>query len=248
MLSTKMLRQGLSAVARQNSVATPLAAVANNLSNTGCMQYHSHTANMSNAASSDKALESVGLDYGSVDNYFEKARLPPGEQTNKRAFTYFVLGSAKFMWASAVRLAVVRTVATMSASADVLALASLEVDLSGVDEGACLTVKWRGKPVFIKRRSESQIKEVREEPVKYLRDPQTDEERVQDPQWLIVLGICTHLGCVPIPNAGNYKGWFCPCHGSHYDGAGRIRQGPAPLNLEIPPYKFTEGGNKVVIG
>ena len=81
-----------------------------------------------------------------------------------------------------------------------------------------------------------------------LRHPQTDGERVQKPEWLIVLGVCTHLGCVPLPNAGDYHGWYCPCHGSHYDGSGRIRRGPAPLNLEVPDYKFIDGGSKVVLG
>jgi ubiquinol-cytochrome c reductase iron-sulfur subunit len=202
---------------------------------------------MSTAASNDAVLKKLGADYGSADTYFDKARQAPGQHTEKRAFTYFVLGGARFMYASAVRLAVVRALATMSASADVLALANLEVDLSGVNEGECITVKWRGKPVFVKHRTQSQIDEVAGD-ASSLRDPQTDLERVQDPKWLIVLGICTHLGCVPIANAGNFKGWFCPCHGSHYDGSGRIRQGPAPLNLEVPPYKFVNDGQKLILG
>ena len=202
---------------------------------------------MSTAASNDAVLKKLGADYGSADDYFDKARQAPGQHTEKRAFTYFVLGGARFMYASAVRLAVVRALATMSASADVLALANLEVDLGGVKEGECITVKWRGKPVFVKHRTAGQIEEVSAD-VPGLRDPQTDLERVQDPKWLVVLGICTHLGCVPIANAGNFKGWFCPCHGSHYDGSGRIRQGPAPLNLEVPPYKFVNDGKKLILG
>lgn len=134
----------------------------------------------------------------------------------------------------------------MSASADVLALASAEFDTGGIPEGTTLTVKWRGKPVFIRHRTDEEI--ARESTVNLgeLRDKQADSERAQDPKWLIVLGICTHLGCVPISNAGEYGGWFCPCHGSHYDTSGRIRKGPAPLNLEIPPYQLTDG--KLVVG
>jgi ubiquinol-cytochrome c reductase iron-sulfur subunit len=108
-------------------------------------------------------------------------------------------------------------------------------------------IKWRGKPVFIRHRTESEIKEAEDTKWESLRDPQADSDRVQKPEWLIMLGVCTHLGCVPIGEAGDFGGWFCPCHGSHYDISGRIRKGPAPLNLEIPAYDFPEDG-KVVIG
>ena len=134
----------------------------------------------------------------------------------------------------------------MSASADVLALASAEFDISGLAEGTTMTCKWRGKPVFIRHRTAHEIATEEAVSLAQLKDPQTDADRVQDPEWLIVLGICTHLGCVPISGAGEYGGWFCPCHGSHYDTSGRIRKGPAPLNLEIPPYKLE--GQKVIVG
>ena len=110
-----------------------------------------------------------------------------------------------------------------------------------------MTVKWRGKPVFIRHRTAAEIEKARADDSLPLRDQETDEDRIQKPEWLIVLGVCTHLGCVPISDAGDYKAWFCPCHGSHYDISGRIRKGPAPLNLEVPEYAFTEG-DKVVIG
>ena len=122
---------------------------------------------------------------------------------------------------------------TMNASKDVLALASLEVDLSSIDVGDSVTVKWRGKPVFIRHRTPEEIAEATDADVGSMRDPEADSERVKDPNWLVVLGICTHLGCVPISGAGEYNGYFCPCHGSHYDTSGRIRKGPAPLNLEV---------------
>jgi ubiquinol-cytochrome c reductase iron-sulfur subunit len=133
----------------------------------------------------------------------------------------------------------------MNPSADVLALATIEVDLSQVAEGQAVTLKWRGKPVFIRHRTAEEIQTAREVPLGELRDPQPDEARVQKPEWLVMVGVCTHLGCVPLgnkpgENKGDFGGWFCPCHGSHYDTAGRIRKGPAPLNLEVPQYAFTD--------
>jgi len=135
----------------------------------------------------------------------------------------------------------------MSASADVLAQAKVEVDLASIPEGKNVIIKWRGKPVFIRHRTEDEIKEAEDTKWEALRDPQPDSDRVQKPEWLIMLGVCTHLGCVPIGEAGDFGGWFCPCHGSHYDISGRVRKGPAPLNLEIPAYDFPEE-NALVIG
>ena len=152
------------------------------------------------------------------------------------------------MYATFVRLTVMKFIASMSASADVLALASLEMELGKVAPGTTTTVKWRGKPVFIRNRTAEEVEIENGVDIAELRDPETDAERVQDSQWLVALGICTHLGCVPIANAGEWKGFFCPCHGSHYDASGRIRKGPAPLNLEIPPHKFIDNGEKVLIG
>lgn len=173
-------------------------------------------------------------------------RYPPGDPS-KRAFAYFVLTGGRFVYASLIRLLVLKFVLSMSASKDVLALASLEVDLSSIEPGSTVTVKWRGKPVFIRRRTEDDIKLANSVDVESLRDPQRDEERVKDPEWLVVVGVCTHLGCIPLPNAGDFGGWFCPCHGSHYDISGRIRKGPAPFNLEVPTYSFLDG-NKLLVG
>ena len=138
----------------------------------------------------------------------------------------------------------------MTASADVLALAAVEVDLNLVPEGENVTFKWRGKPLFVRNRTADEIEAAREVPVATLRDPQTDDERVQSGKenWLVTIGVCTHLGCVPVPKAGDYGGYFCPCHGSHYDTSGRIRKGPAPLNLEVPPYTFTDDTTLLVGG
>ena len=129
---------------------------------------------------------------------------------------------------------------SMSPAADVLALSTAEVDVSSVEPGQTIKAKWRGKPVFIRRRTEAELLVEREVIVSELLDPQTDGERVQPgkEEWLVVLGSCTHLGCIPIADKGEYNGWFCPCHGSHYDVSGRIRKGPAPKNLEVPPFAF----------
>ncbi|KAL6188303.1 hypothetical protein ACLB2K_039696 [Fragaria x ananassa] len=181
-----------------------------------------------------------------VYDEYNHERYPPGDPS-KRAFAYFVLTGGRFVYASLIRLLVLKFVLSMSASKDVLALASLEVDVSSIEPGTTVTVKWRGKPVFIRRRTEDDIKLANSIDVQSLRDPQQDAERVKDPEWLIVIGVCTHLGCIPLPNAGDFGGWFCPCHGSHYDISGRIRKGPAPYNLEVPTYSFlTE--NKLLIG
>jgi len=139
---------------------------------------------------------------------------------------------------------------SMNPSADVLAMASTEVDLTPIAEGQEIKVMWRGKPVFIRHRTAKDIEEAKAVNIAELRDPQPDEARVKKgkEQWLIMVGVCTHLGCIPLGNGqGDYKGWFCPCHGSHYDSAGRIRKGPAPSNLVIPAYEFLSD-TKVKIG
>jgi ubiquinol-cytochrome c reductase iron-sulfur subunit len=183
-------------------------------------------------------------EFDSHDHNYDDVKV---NDPSKRAFSYFVLGGSRFLYATAARLLLVKFVGSMSASADVLALASAEFDLSAIDVGSTVTVKWRGKPVFIRHRTQSEIDDANSVSLGELRDPETDADRTQDPNWLVVLGVCTHLGCVPLSNAGDFGGWFCPCHGSHYDISARIRKGPAPLNMEIPPYKFlTE--DKLLIG
>jgi len=126
----------------------------------------------------------------------------------------------------------------MNPDASVKAHSSTEVNISEVQPGQSITVLWRSKPVFIKRRTEEEIAKARQVDLKELKDPEKDEDRAKNPEWLVIVGICTHLGCVPLGNKGEYGGWFCPCHGSHYDTSGRIRKGPAPKNLDIPEYTF----------
>jgi ubiquinol-cytochrome c reductase iron-sulfur subunit len=156
--------------------------------------------------------------------------------------TMFAVGAAITAWP---------LINSMNPAADVLALASTEVDLTPIAEGQSITVKWRGKPVFIRHRTAAEIEQARAVPLGELRDPQSDEARTQDvssppvekPEILILVGVCTHLGCIPVGQKvgeprGDYGGWLCPCHGSHYDTAGRIRRGPAPKNLEVPQYTY----------
>ena len=126
----------------------------------------------------------------------------------------------------------------MNPDSSVKALATTEADITNVEPGKTITVLWRGKPIFIRRRTKEEIKEASLVDLKDLKDPQKDSDRTKDPEWLVMVGVCTHLGCVPLGNKGEYKGWFCPCHGSHYDTSGRIRKGPAPTNLEVPKYVF----------
>ena len=135
----------------------------------------------------------------------------------------------------------------MNPDASVKALASTEVDVSAVNPGKTITVLWRGKPVFIRRRTQEEISKAQNVNLEELKDPQKDEERVKKSEWLVMTGVCTHLGCVPLGDKGDFGGWFCPCHGSHYDTSGRIRKGPAPTNLEIPKYEFVDN-NTIKIG
>tara|TARA_A100001011_G_scaffold374528_1_gene435104 strand:- start:76 stop:591 length:516 start_codon:yes stop_codon:yes gene_type:complete len=135
----------------------------------------------------------------------------------------------------------------MNPDSSVKALATTEVDISQIEPGKSITVLWRGKPVFIKRRTEEEISEAKSVSLTELPHPEKDEDRVKKSEWLVMLGVCTHLGCVPLADKGEYNGWFCPCHGSHYDTSGRIRKGPAPVNMEIPKYEFVNS-NTIKIG
>ncbi len=150
------------------------------------------------------------------------------------------VGAASFVWP---------LINSLNPSADVLALASTEIDISAVEKGQAIRVMWRGKPVFVRRRTEKEIADARDVKIDELRDPERDEDRVKKDrdEWLVLVGVCTHLGCVPLGYQGEYGGWFCPCHGSDYDTSGRIRKGPAPTNLPVPPYEFLSN-NVIKIG
>jgi len=153
----------------------------------------------------------------------------------RRDFLYVAAGAFSAVGAAAAAWPFIHQ---MNPSADVLALSTTEVDLAQIAVGQSITAVWRGKPVFIRHRTADEIKAAQEVVLTDLPDPEPDTKRVQKPEWLIMLGVCTHLGCVPLGQQGEFGGWFCPCHGSHYDTSGRIRKGPAPRNLEVPTYAF----------
>ena len=160
-----------------------------------------------------------------------------GDDETRRDFLHLATGAMTAVGTAAVAWPLIHN---MNPSADVLALSSTEFDLSPVAVGQSVTVVWRGKPVFVRHRTAEEITAARNIEIGDLRDPEADEDRAEKAEWLIMVGICTHLGCIPLGQKngdfkGEYDGWFCPCHGSHYDTSGRIRIGPAPLNLEVPP-------------
>ena len=164
----------------------------------------------------------------------------------------FLMMATAAMGAVGVGAAVWPLVDALNPAADALAVASVDVNLGPVAVGQAITVMWRGKPIFIRHRTEEEIEQARSVPMDELPDPAADADRVQQPQWLVMVGVCTHLGCIPLgqkssDKKGDYGGWFCPCHGSHYDESGRIRKGPAPENLPIPPYSF-ESDTQIKIG
>ena len=157
--------------------------------------------------------------------------------TTRRDFLYIALGG---MGAVGTVAAVWPFVHQMNPSKDVLALSSIEIDISAIEVGQEIKALWQGKTVFVRRRTAEEIEAARAVPMDDLPDPETDQERIKEgrDEWLIMVGICTHFGCIPLGQQGEYGGWFCPCHGSHYDTSGRIRKGPAPENLLIPPFAF----------
>uniref|UniRef100_A0A3Q3KQ32 Cytochrome b-c1 complex subunit Rieske, mitochondrial n=1 Tax=Monopterus albus TaxID=43700 RepID=A0A3Q3KQ32_MONAL len=158
----------------------------------------------------------------------------------RRAFSYLITGAVSVLGLYTAKTAVVQWVSSMNPAANVLALSKIEVKLSSIPEGKNMTFKWRGKPLFVRHRTEKEIAIEESVSIAELRDPQHDKDRVIQSKWLVVIGVCTHLGCVPIANSGEYGGYYCPCHGSHYDASGRIRKGPAPSNLEVPDYEFLD--------
>lgn len=158
-------------------------------------------------------------------------------KASRRDFLYVATGAVGAVGVAALIWPLVNQ---MNPDASVLALSSTEVDLSSVEEGSAITITWRGSPVFVRHRTQQEIDEARAVPLSDLKDPATDESRVKEghDQWLVMVALCTHLGCIPVGESGEYDGWFCPCHGSQYDTSGRIRKGPAPTNLVVPPYEF----------
>jgi ubiquinol-cytochrome c reductase iron-sulfur subunit len=176
----------------------------------------------------------------------EPANAAVAEPT-RRDFLFIATGAVAAVGAASVVWPFVQTLAPDAAT--VAAGAPIDVDLTPIAEGQIVKVFWRGKLIFVRNRTKAEIDAARNVELGSLRDPQPDQARVKDgkDQWLVVYGNCTHLGCVPLGNQGEYNGWFCPCHGSVFDTSGRIRQGPAPINLPIPPYAFLSD-TKIRIG
>ncbi|WP_114390669.1 ubiquinol-cytochrome c reductase iron-sulfur subunit [Notoacmeibacter marinus] len=173
------------------------------------------------------------------------------DETTRRDFLYIATGMAAVVGTAG---ALWPFIDQMRPDASTLALASIDVDVSAIEPGMSLTAKWRGKPVFIRNRTDEEIEEANSVPLDDLKDPIARNDNIAveaeatdfnrsagegKENWIVMIGSCTHLGCVPLGQAGDFDGWFCPCHGSHYDTAGRIRRGPAPTNLAIPTFAFT---------
>ena len=174
-----------------------------------------------------------------------------GDDVGKRDFLKLVAGAGAIAGMGALAWPLIDS---MNPSSDVLALSSVELDIAPIPAGSGITVVWRGKPIFVRHRTPAEIKSAQDVPLAQLTEPVADKDRVKSghESWLVVVGICTHLGCVPLGNKptdqrGDFGGWLCPCHGSQYDTAGRVRHGPAPSNLPLPPYAFT-GDTKIKIG
>ncbi|XVN41238.1 MAG: ubiquinol-cytochrome c reductase iron-sulfur subunit [Rickettsia endosymbiont of Argas persicus] len=190
--------------------------------------------------------DQAGASLGSTHKLPSEVEFGNNSQTSRRDFMVLTASSIAAVGAACTLWPLIDS---LNPSADVLALSSIEVDLSNIAVGQTVTVKWQGKPVFITNRTPEKIAEARAVKMSELIDPEEDQARVKPghDNWLVTIGICTHLGCVPLANQGDYDGWFCPCHGSQYDSSGRVRRGPAPLNLAVPPYTFISD-KKIRIG
>ncbi|MBL8639784.1 MAG: ubiquinol-cytochrome c reductase iron-sulfur subunit [Alphaproteobacteria bacterium] len=202
------------------------------------MSTHDHSSSCCGGGSCDSAAEPNKSSQGCCQNTPAEGECCGGG--SRRDFLFMTAGAMAAVGVGSVAWPLVDQ---MNPAADTLAMSTTEVDLSQLQVGQSMTVMWRGKPVFIRRRTAEEIKEAQDIDVQTLRDKQSDSDRVKKPEWLIVIGVCTHLGCVPLgqktgDTRGEYDGWFCPCHGSVYDTSGRIRKGPAPKNLEVPQYTF----------
>ena len=169
-------------------------------------------------------------------------------QATRRDFIHISAGAFAAVGAGA---AIVPFIDSMNPADDTMASSTVDVDVSKLNPGDSIVAMWRGKPVFIKKRTDDEIKIVRSIPIKSLKDPQTDESRVEKPDWLVVIGVCTHLGCIPTQRKNLVEGtdgWLCACHGSKYDASGRVISGPAPLNLPVPAYTFINDNKVIRIG
>lgn len=187
-------------------------------------------------------------DYSAVRHeHWEQALDKDERRIQQQLPSYVALGMVGGLGLYMVKYAAIGLVRYMGPARDVMAAGAVEIDLTQIPEGKNVTVEWRGKPLFIRHRSDKEIEAANAVDISQLRDPETDIARFPRQRFLVVIGICTHLGCIPISHMGDYNGYFCPCHGSHYDTSARIHRGPAPLNLEIPPYEYVDD-NTIIVG
>lgn len=198
-----------------------------------------------------RALAHTDIQFPDYSAYRRPSTLNPKQKNietedQRKVFSYLMTATVGAASAITAKSVVTKVVASLSPSKDVLALATVEVKLSEIPPGKNAIIKWRGKPLFVRHRTGAEIEQAAGVSLSELRDPQSDLERVKKPEWLVLIGVCTHLGCVPVANKGDYNGYYCPCHGSHYDASGRVRKGPAPSNLEVPEYTFKDDDTIIV--
>eukprot|EP01063_Lacrimia_lanifica_P031882 TRINITY_DN535_c0_g2_i14.p2 TRINITY_DN535_c0_g2~~TRINITY_DN535_c0_g2_i14.p2 ORF type:complete len:306 (+),score=112.32 TRINITY_DN535_c0_g2_i14:47-964(+) len=189
-----------------------------------------------------KETEELLIGYPNTEEKYLKKYLRPraNDEYERRVKFYGMLAVPRGMCLFAGKSFVAGALMSFGPRADMKAMASCEADLGFLEEGQMTVIMWQGKPIFIHRRTEKQRQEAKDTPQAELKDPETDDARHKNEEYAIMIAICTHLGCIPVFGAGDWGAYLCPCHGSHYDFSGRIRKGPAPLNLEIPPYYFID--------
>jgi len=191
-------------------------------------------------------LKIPNFDHWRRDSTLSPEKRAQDTAVDRKVFSYLISASAGVGLAVSAKSVARMFVGSMNPAKNVVALAKIEINLDEIPEGKNVVFKWRGSPLFVKHRTAKEIEKEKAVNLGDLRDPESDDARAQRPEWLVVIGICTHLGCVPIHGQGDYGGYYCPCHGSHYDSSGRIRKGPAPLNLAVPPYEFKD--NMLIVG
>lgn len=198
-----------------------------------------------------RALAHTDIKISDFSEYRKKSTLDTTKrnidtENDRKVNSYVVSATTAALSAVVAKSAVTKIVSSISPAKDVLAEAKVEIKLAEIPPGKNAVIKWRGKPLFVRHRTPQEITASQQVNLSDLRDPEEDSARTQKPEWLVLIGICTHLGCVPVSNKGDFNGFYCPCHGSHYDVSGRARKGPAPKNLEVPPYEFLDDTTIIV--
>lgn len=199
-----------------------------------------------------RALAHTDIKFPDYTAYRRPSTIDPHKKNiatedERKAFSYLSTAATGAAGIILAKSTVTKLLTSLAPAKDVLALSKIEVKLNEIPPGKNAIIKWRGKPLFVRHRTQEEIEAANNVDLTELRDPEADSDRIQKPEWLVLLGVCTHLGCVPIANKGDFNGYYCPCHGSHYDVSGRARRGPAPKNLEVPPYEFMSD-DMIIVG